>query len=400
MSRNGTSGVVRPSWIARPSLEAVALWGGLALVLWLIGYATLPGLGRNYDFRAFYCAGQLVQEAPAKLYDLQTQYEAQNAIADPHGALPFYHPAYEALLFAPLSLLSYRGAYFVFLGLNLLALGACYLIAPSDGALKPWRAGFLFLFGPVLLCLVFGQDSILFLFLLCVVWQILRAGRDVAAGVVLALALFKLSVVPVIAVLLCLRRGWRFTTGFFSMAVILALACVGITGVTGSVEFIHLLARATLVRDGSVGAQNSLASFPALMPTVHGLLYVTLGHLLTPRVFVVTYGAVSAALLVVGMIVARRATEVSVAFCTAILCGVLLSPHLYGYDFTVLLLPMLLLKNRCHVVVAWGCFAAAPILMNPSAVRIVAWAVLLPAVLLIECVDSQGEKTVWAGASP
>ena len=398
MSRIGTSsgtvrppetdrpaGVAWPSGIARPSVEAVALWGGLALVLWLVAYATLPNLGRHYDFRTFYAAGELVRQAPSQLYDLRAQDALQNAVANPHQALPFYHPAYEALLFVPLSLLSYRGAYFVFLGLNLLALGACYLIAPLDGVLERWRAGVVFLFAPVLISLLFGQDSILFLLLLCVVWRLLRSDRDAAAGVVLALALFKLGVVPIIAILLCTRRGRRFTAGFCTTAVALSIICLWITGVSGAVEFVRLL-----MRDGSAVALNVPAAFPALMPTLHGLFYVTLGHLLSLKAFLFMYCALWAGLLAVGMMVVRRATELSVAFCTAIVCGVLLSPHLFGYDFAALLLPMMLLKNRVHAAVACGCFAAALLLMSPLAVRFAEWAVVLPVAMLMECVADSG----------
>ena len=398
MSRNGTSsgtvrppgtvqpaGIARPSGIAWPSVEAIALWGALALVLWVVAYAMLPNLGRNYDFRTFYAAGGLVRQAPSQLYDLRAQDALQNAIANPHQPLPFYHPAYEALLFVPFSLLSYRGAYFVFQGLNLLALGACYMIAPLDGALERWRAGVVFLFAPVLISLLFGQDSILFLLLLCVVWRLLLSDRDTAAGVVLALALFKLAVIPIVAVLLCVRRGRRFTVGFCTTAVALSLVCVRITGVSGSVEYVRLLAR-----DGIAVAQNVPAAFPGLMPTLHGLLYVTLGHLLTLRMFTFMYCVLSIGLLALGMIVVRRTIELSVAFCTAIVCGVLLSPHLFGYDFAALVLPLMLLKNRVHVAVACGCFAAALLLMSPLAVRFAEWAVVLPVVMLVQCVAGSG----------
>lgn len=392
------SGIARPAGIARPSLEAVALWGALGLVLWLVAYATLPNLGRNYDFRTFYAAAGLVRQAPTQLYDLRAQDALQNAVVNPHQALPFYHPAYEALLFVPLSRLSYSGAYFVFLGLNLLALGACYVIAPLDGALERWRASVVFLFAPVLICMVFGQDSILFLLLLCVVWRLLRSDRDAAAGVMLALALFKLGVVPIIAALLCVRRGRRFAAGFCTTAVALALVCLWITGVSGGVEYLRLL-----VRDGSAVAQNSAKAFPGLMPTLHGVLYATLGHLVTLKAFGFTYCSLWIGLLTVGMMVVRRAREFSVAFCTAIVCGVLLSPHLFGYDFAALLLPLMLLKNRAHVAAAFGCFAAALFLMSPLAVRFTEWAVVLPAVLLVECVVGSGflvrEKSVGRSES-
>lgn len=372
--------------VVRPSFEAVALWIAVGLVVWVVAFGTIDGLGRNYDFRAFYCAGQLVREAPAKLYDLQAQDALQNAVVWPHGALPFYHPAYEALLFAPLTWLSYRMAYFVFFGLNVLLLGGCYLVAPRGGPVDRWRAAFVLLYAPVLMCLLFGQDSILFLLLLCVAWQLLAAERDSAAGVVVALALFKLAVVPIIAVLLCARRGWRFAAGFFGTAAGVAALCCWITGIRGSAAFVQLLARASLLGDDSVRAQNSVAAFPTLMPTVRGAVFLVAGHLLSSRMLAVVEGTLSVALLIAGVVLVRRARTLSVAFSAAVLCGVLLSPHFYGYDLAVLIVPLLLLRNRTHVAMAWICFVGTLLLLNPRTIHYGACGVILPAALLFECV--------------
>ena len=361
--------------ITRPSLEAVALWIAVALVIWLIGYATISGLGRNYDFRTFYCAGRLVRQSPSKLYDIRAQDAMQDLVLSPHGALPFYHPAYEALLFVPLSFLTYSSAYFAFLGLNLVALAVCYLIAPLGAAVEGGRAMLLLVFGPILMCLLFGQDSILFLLLICMAWQLLRLNEDPAAGAVLALAMFKLSIVPVIAVVLCVRRGWRFAAGFLTTALVLALLCLKITGVSEGVAFVRLLSGVALVRD----------AFPEFMPTLHGLLYVIVGRWLTPWVFSLSYVAISSGLLVAVSVLVKRVTDLSVVYSAAILCGVIVSPHLYGYDFTVLLLPILLLSNRGHVIITWCSFAAGMLLITAWPVRFTAWGVALPAALLLEC---------------
>ena len=81
--------------------------------------------------------------------------------------VPFYHPAYEAILYAVFNLLPYKAAYFTYVGCNLLLLGACYLLAPpiSDPFLKKVpAAAFFFLAFPALICVAEGQDSIVFLF--------------------------------------------------------------------------------------------------------------------------------------------------------------------------------------------------------------------------------------------
>ena len=52
------------------------------------------------------------------MYDLALQEQAQHALTS--GFMPFYHPSYEALLFAPFSLLNYHSAYLSFLAFGML----------------------------------------------------------------------------------------------------------------------------------------------------------------------------------------------------------------------------------------------------------------------------------------
>jgi hypothetical protein len=53
-------------------------------------------------------------------------------IYDP-SVLPFFHLPYEALLYAPFALASYRSAYLLFIGFNLAMLLGLFLAGPFSG---------------------------------------------------------------------------------------------------------------------------------------------------------------------------------------------------------------------------------------------------------------------------
>src|ERR1700760_3672148 len=96
--------------VSRPasfSLGAIALWLALASAVYLIAIIGRTGTAVSADFRSFYAAGQILRSRPAQLYNLNAQLAAQRASVSPSPhPLPFYHPSFEALLYAPFSLLT------------------------------------------------------------------------------------------------------------------------------------------------------------------------------------------------------------------------------------------------------------------------------------------------------
>src|SRR5229473_4539863 len=145
---------------------------GIQLLGWITFFPGALSHG-HADFRQLYAAGYMVRTGHAgELYDIRAQQNFQDAlVGNDERALPFIRPAYQALLFVPFSLLLYRTAYLVFLGVNLLLLAiALWLLRPSMRNLsRVWRGlpVFVFLvFYPMALALMQGQDSILLLTLL------------------------------------------------------------------------------------------------------------------------------------------------------------------------------------------------------------------------------------------
>src|SRR6266849_685405 len=81
---------------------------GVHLWTWIFMFSVMAG-GRA-DFRQLYTAGYMARSGhAAELYDYNSQTRFQNAVvSEADVTLPFNHLAYESLLFAPLSLLSYK----------------------------------------------------------------------------------------------------------------------------------------------------------------------------------------------------------------------------------------------------------------------------------------------------
>src|SRR5438552_14371301 len=166
------------------------------LFLWI---AFLPfALQGSADFRQLYTAGYSVRTGHSyELYDYQAQRTFQNwTVSARDLPLPFIRPAYEALLFVPLSLLSYRAAYFTFLILNLVVLATTFrLLRPKMAKLaakSEWLPAAVFAsFVPVHIALMQGQDSILVFAMLSTALLCLNQRRELLAGCVAGAAIFK-----------------------------------------------------------------------------------------------------------------------------------------------------------------------------------------------------------------
>jgi hypothetical protein len=264
----------------------------------------------------------------------------------------------------------------------------CYLVSPPGKSIFAGsrRPALLFLSFPLLLCIFVGQNSLVMLLVLSLAYRAIRAEKDLRAGVLLGLITFKLATVVPLALLLTVRRGRRFLAGFAVTAVALIALSISLTGVSGTRDLVRLLAGATLAGDDSVDSQRHAAVWLHAMPNLAGLLYLCgSGHLPAHVAFALN-GGLTLAVLGAAAYIQRRAASEALAFSTAVVCAVLVSPHLYVYDFAALVLPMLLLRSRwlSYVGVVW--FALPPILYGIGFLTWLAPAVAIPLLLLAICV--------------
>src|ERR1700722_18549407 len=305
------------------------------------------------DFTIFYTAGKcILQGRGRQLYDLETQFAIQREFASEvkhrENPLPYNHPPFEALLFAPLARLPYVAAYLVWAAFNItLILGFCKLLRPW----LPSLLGFLpvlpllsmFAFFPVIMALLQGQDSILLLFLYGLVFSALATGRAFVAGLCLGLALFKFQLVLPFLVVLLVRRQWRAIAGFFISSFVLLLvsaAVVGWTGVMAYPGFVLGLSRS--------GAQAGI--YPRDMPNLRGLVAGSLHLAGLPATLLII--VLSIALLALAAYWWRGQPERAqpghqfvLGFSLCLTVAIIISYHLLVHDLSLLILPILLLAE-------------------------------------------------------
>jgi Glycosyltransferase family 87 len=302
-------------------------------------------LGGHSDFRQIYAAASMVRTGHrGELYDLAAQERTQNELVSSDEVMPFVRPAYELLLFVPISLLHYRSAYSLFLALNLVMLALIYrLLRPrleNLAAIFPWFPASLFLgFLPVAAALIQGQDSILVLLILTVAFLLLNRKKQFLSGVVVGFALFKFQIIIPLAVIFLLWKRWSFFKGFaFSGGVVSGIS-VWITGRSQVLAFVRILL--------FVGGSHVGHGYPILtqrMANLHGLIFGLLGG----RVSALWIPLLTLLASMVLLIFAARAEiqSDSEALLVALVASTLLSYYLFIHDLSVLLLPLVLCLNR------------------------------------------------------
>lgn len=316
-----------------------------ALVFWSLREKIREGYP---DFSIFYTAGTIVRQGAAnRLYDTGFQFQIQREFASQvyirQGALPYNHPPFESLLFAPLAELSYPSAYTLWDLLNLAILAALpFLLRPHIPLLQSYPVAFWWLamlaFFPVFAALLQGQDSIPLLLLFSLAYVSFRENHEFAVGCWLGLGLFRFHLVLPLMLILLLHRKRKALMGFLLVAVALGLISVGVVGWK---EALHYPAYVWGV-ENSTGSATSLIS---AMPNVRGFVHMFIPW--TPRVAIGVSVVSTILLLLVSLrwddsVVKNR---FDLSFSLATVATVLLSYHVLAHDLCLLLLPLLLLAN-------------------------------------------------------
>jgi len=312
----------------------------------------LPKALRGHaDFRQLYVAGYMVRTGHrTQLYDYAAQTYFQNTlVSNDERALPFIRPAYQALMFVPFSLLPYRTAYLGFLLLNLLLLALAFLILQPRlrGLSRVWPGlpPALFLgFYPVALALMQGQDSILLLALLAAALVSLERNRDLTAGALAGVGLFKFQIVVPIVLLFLLWRRWRFVKGFMFSAILVGLLSFITSGWAETVVFVHSL----LSVGAGLPAVPGEINFPLrinIMANLRGLI-CGLASLRAPQRWLQVTTLLLSSLVVISVRARGRQQRGGGALVLAITAGVLVSYYLFIHDLSILLIPIVLTLDR------------------------------------------------------
>jgi len=353
----------------------------IQLILFIIGIPI--AVGGRADFRQFYTAGYMVRSGhSAEIYDYGSTVKFQSQLVSPgDNALPFNHLAYEAVLFAPLSLVSFRIAYVVFFIVNLSLLSASIvMLRPYTPSLRAvWSkvpvaivAGFL----PVGLALLQGQDSLILLTLLVCSFTALQRDRDYAAGVFLGLTLFKFQYSLPIALLFLAWKKWRVISGFAITSILLVIVSFAITGAGAYAKYLLSM---------SVGLTTPEQRFryginPLFMPNIRGLAFAAGGHGLL----------VTAALSV---LVLAWAVLAKPSFPAFVLTAMLVSYHGLMHDAAVLLIPLIVLGHAAvRASETWKVWLIIAILFYPTLTVIYAFPNFLLAIPVIALLIASSER--------
>jgi Glycosyltransferase family 87 len=345
------------------------------------------------DFTIYYCAGTMVRRGLGHLlYDGATQFKIQREFSPEVeirlGPLPYNHPAFEALLFAPLTYVPYVVAFTFWDLANLAMLAALpFLLRPQLNQLQGYAWPLWVLAGlgffPIFVGLLQGQDAILLLFLYVLAFVCLRQRRDVLAGGWLALGLFKPHLVLPFVLLLMLQGRKKVLYGFIPTAVLLALVSAAIVGWEGMMSYPRYV-----VHLEDTAARGAIV--PADMPNLRGILYSLLHG--GPRVGAVTLG-LSIGVLLFAAWQCRTVSPDDVfnlKVCLAVGATIIVSYHLLIYDLSLLMLPLPLLANELRgrlrgwpqalTVAAFSTLFFSPgliLLMRDNQLAWMGWAVIL-----------------------
>jgi hypothetical protein len=298
----------------RREAHAIA-WMALAMGVILCGASVVLGFeGRTFlgrplggDFVEFYTIGKILnQYAPARVYDLQLATSLQ------HTSLPsmpetqmlvFGQAPFIASLFRPFALLPFAWAYVAWLGFSagLYGAGLALLFGTLRLNAENRTTGFLLALSstPFLFeTWIGGQMSVVVFFIWAMFFWCLENDRRViagfGAGFVLALCLFKPTLVALPALMLVVGRRWRVVGGFAAGTVAMALASVATVGLDGCRAWFGALAMNANIVAGNRAEKMAeawhLAKYVDLLAFFHLLLpnQATVGTIVASSVAVVS----------------------------------------------------------------------------------------------------------------
>jgi len=339
-----------PYYVSALAMAIPALMLGFQISGWIFFVASVRD--GHPDFRANYSAGYMARSGQVRqLYDYDAQKTVQDRlISREQVAMPFIHPAYESLLYATFSVMSFHRAYIAFLATNLLLLSICvYLLRQEMEALAQvwWLLPFaiFFTYLPVAAALMQGQDSIILLALTVIAFSLLDRGDDLPAGLILGLGVFRFQLTIPIAVLFLLERRWRFAAGFAVSGVLAAALSVLLVGVSQTKFYLRSLASMSI---GGVSALEQVRYQQPLshMGNLRGLVDAITSAHFAPTLVQATVIAASLAVVLWTAIRFRQVGGGGELLLLGVVMAEVVSYHMFIHDMSLLALPIAVLLNR------------------------------------------------------
>lgn len=340
------------------------------------------------DFPAFYVAGKLVIQGESQsIYNPDRILSEQRQILPTGGYLPFVNPPHFAYFYALFGLIPYNFSFFLhYCFLVLLLFFIVRYFTYIEYGVSSILLGVLvacLTFYPLLKSVLGGQNSVISLFLLFLVWKLAKSGKEWLAGLCLGLLLYKPQfAIPFI--------GLFFLAGYWRVVVSAVLSALGV--IFGTVFVLkHDLhdwlayVLAFSAHDANVNKINSI-SLPGVITAFFG--GTTESFFLTK--LVVFAVVVSIAALWYRGRKEKNLNELVAATCPAIL---LIPQHVMYYDLSVCVLSVLLLAKDETVGLK-----VAPVLWGLGFTQILSDLLgFSPLFLVVLCIYIYFFRFAWSG---
>lgn len=359
------------------------------------------------DHVQYYVVGRLVAEGyAARIYDAATMAERQKEVGGEKwkGFLPFRYPPFYAPCFTPTSRLSYEASFLVWalVGLGCLAASGWLL----GVGWRDWLVSSL-CFYPVFATVSYGQNSLVSLLLISAAAALWLRDRPFLAGLAAGLLAFKPPLAVGIGVLwlLDVRRSWRSLLGMaVTIQLFAAVAWLGMPD--ASRAFVESLGGNVTMQEQDRSALAPLYSsqgFWQLLLTKH------LDFASNPLALLTSV----AGLAVFVLLWLRWRDRRAAVFGLAALMTPWLSPYMMVYDWAILLVPAVLLRDEvgrdrwlCLAALLWAAaFLSGPLvrgqlLASPAALQVGLPALGFAALALLAKPQAERRRTGAVDASP
>jgi len=292
--------------------------------MWTFMGAMITPTSKHHDFLNIYTGAKLALDGRFnELHAIDVQLE-QERVYVPRlpDLVPFVRPHVYALVLAPLALIPFESAFWVWIASQTLLLFGCWYWAyrqyPADSLV------FSALYLPTALGIASGQDCTVMLVISVASYHLLRLDKPLASGAVLALGLVKFHLFLLWPFAMLVAHEWKMLAGFSLVGAVEALASLALGGITGAKHYVAMLTNKDLER---------LSPSPELMINTQSIA----ANLADGNNAV---WAACTLLVAIGWWIAiRNAPRWRWWLATAV-AGLLVTPHVYGYDAGLMLLPV------------------------------------------------------------
>lgn len=318
-----------------------------AIVILLFGTLLFQRLrlGGQHDFMPFYLGAKLASAGQiASIYDesayqpLIAQLRKQGERMSPYDAHYFIRPAFEAFFYIPFSWLPYREASLLALLGNFGLLGILVWKLPVWFAIRlpvrPVLRCALAVYYPFLWSISVGQDTLLLTLLVAYALFLETKGHDAAAGVALGLCAWKPHLIWLLPLALLSARRWRMAAYSLGVSSGLMALSFGLVGLAGFRRWLVLVqAPSSDIKPFEMGNIRALNIYCG--PWV---------------------AAIAIALTIICFYTVLRHGAFSEKVSAAILTALLVSPHTYWQDYSLVAIVAMLTENvvvRILLLLPW-----------------------------------------------